>query len=175
MALPFFENFVDRGLNFRFNFRGNLGDPCSIWHNLKHYFTHEEIHIGDSTSDKNLIYDKQDYTLWCGHTAKAEHGKLEYSPLESIHYGIPIIAHSQVIDTFKHAEYGTTPEQIEKCFIRLNEDNLRKIINKEFDATEYVINSKKLLNDFLPKVITERFNHCINSPASTGRKIEKLF
>lgn len=176
MALPFFEKFLGKGLNFRFNFRGNLSDPVSIWHNLKHYFNdNEEIVIGDSTSDKVLIYGKQDYTLWCGHTAKAEHGKLEYSPLESIHYEIPIIVHSQVIDCFKHDEYGTTAEQIEKCFIRLTEDTLEKIINRDFDPSEYVKNAKKLLEDFLPGVILERFEKCISSPPSKGRKLVKLF
>jgi hypothetical protein len=176
MALPYFEKFLGKGLNFRFNFRGNLSDPVSIWHNLKHYFNdHEEIVMGDPTSDRRVIYGGQDYTVWCGHTAKAEHGKLEYSPLESIYYGIPIIAHSQVIDCFKHHEYGTTPEQIQKAFIRLSEENLEKIINKEFDSSEYVKNARKLLEDFLPSVILERFEKCISSPPSKGRKLTKLF
>jgi hypothetical protein len=52
---------------------------------------------------------------------------------------------------------------------------LEKIINREFDPSEYVKNAKKLLEDFLPGVILERFEKCISSSPSKGRKLVKLF
>ena len=35
--------------------------------------------------------------------------------------------------------------------------------------------ARKIVNDFLPAKILERFDHCINSPASKGRIKTELF
>ena len=171
----------DKGLNFNLQFRGNISDPVSVWHNidgvlLKDFIkSKSEIKFLPFADKLSEIYDFQDYTVYAGYQTKEERGKLEYVILESIYYNIPIIAHQDVFTYFKHEEYGITPEQLQKSFILLSEENLKQIISREFDFTPYVENAKTIIKDFMPDIILKRFDHCINSPASKGKKKTELF
>lgn len=177
IVLPFFSEFLKKELNFRFNFRGNISDPVSIWHNIKHYFQdpESEINMKEYATDMSEIYNKQDYCVYAGYLTREERGKIEYAILEPIFYGIPIIAHPDVFKHFKYEEYGITPEQLKNSFIELSAENLRAIINREFDPSSYAENAKRILSDFLPDRISERFSWCLSSPASKGKLIEELF
>lgn len=177
IVLPFFDEFLKKGLNFRFNFRGNISDPVSIWHNIKRYFLdpESEINMKGYATEMSEVYDKQDYCVYAGYLTKEERGKIEYAVLEPIWYDIPLIVHPDVFEHFKYEEYGITPEYLRSSFIELTTENLRKIIAREFDPSSYVKNARRILEDFLPARIAERFEHCISSPASKGRLVTELF
>lgn len=177
IVLPFFDNLIKKGLNFRFNFHGNINDPVSIWHKIKYYFLDKEseINIKPYVAKISDIYDKQDYTLYAGYLTREERGKIEYAILESIYYEIPIIAHPDVFEFFRYDEYGITPEQLKESFIELTPENLKAIIDRKFDGSSYAKNAKIILQDFLPETILNRFDNCINSPASKGRTNVELF
>lgn len=181
VILKDFKLFFDKGLNFKLQFRGNISDPVSVWHTvdgvlLKDFIrSKEEIVFLNFAESISEVYDYQDYCVYAGYQTKEERGKMEYSILEAIYYEIPLIVHESVFEHFKYEEYDVTPEYLEKCFIRLNDENLDKIIKREFDTDSYVQNSKILLEDFLEKKILERFDICISSPASKGRVQTELF
>ena len=173
--------YFDKGYNFNLFFRGNIGDPVSVWHNVNGVLLKDiirskpEIVFRPFAIDISEVYDKQDFTIYAGYLTKEERGKMEYSVLESIFYDIPMIAHSDVFTAFKYEEYDVTPEQLKECFIELTEENMMKIINKEIDGKSYAEKAKVLLNDFLPDKILERFEHCLNSPVSEPKKTTALF
>lgn len=181
IVLEEFIKFFDKGLDFNLQFRGNISDPVSVWHNVDGVLMKEfiksksEIKFLDFADTISEIYDYQDYCLYAGYQTKEERGKMEYSILEAIYYEIPLIVHESVFEHFKFEEYGVTPEQLEKCFIRLTEENLSQILSGEFNPRSYVENSKILLEDFLENKILERFAICINSPKSKGRVQTELF
>lgn len=173
--------FFDKGLNFSLFFRGNISDPVSVWHNIDGVLLKDvvksksEIVFRESAHNIADVYDKQDYCIYAGYLTREERGKIEYSILESIYYNIPLIAHKDVFDTFKYEEYGITPEQLKKSFILMSPENMQAIIDKKFDPSEYIKNARIILDDFMPEKILERFEHCLNSPASKGRKKIELF
>jgi hypothetical protein len=176
-----FMQFFDRGLPFNLQFRGNISDPVSVWHNIDGVLlkdvirSHSEIVFKDFAHEISEIYDLQDYCVYAGYQTREERGKIEYAILEPIFYDIPLIVASEVFEHFKYEEYGITEEELRKCFIEMTPENLQKIIDREFDPSEYVKNSKKILEDFLPDRILERFNICAQSPASKGRRVSELF
>ncbi len=174
---PFIDQFLNKKYKFALNFRGTIGDPVSIWHNIKHYFLENsnEIIMKKYATDISEVYDEQDYTIYAGYQTKQERGKIEYSILETIHYGIPMIAHKDYFDYFMYDEYGITREELKKCFIELTDSNMNKIMTRDFEHSDYVQNSMKILEDFLPEKILERFENCLNSPASVGKKVVSLF
>lgn len=177
VVIPFFLDFIKRDLKFKFNFRGDIRDPVSIWHGIKPYFQDPDSEINIKTyADKiEEVYDKQDYTVYAGYQTKDERGKMEYAVLESIFYEIPIIAHQDVFDYFKYDEYGVPPDFLDTAMIRLNKENLKAIIDRKFDPSSFVKNAKLLLEDFMPDIILKRFDECITSPASRIRTKVKLF
>ena len=134
-----------------------------------------EIKFLPFADDISDVYEKQDYTVYAGYQTKEEKGKLEYVILESIYYDIPIIAHQDVFTYFKYEEYGITPEELKVSFILLSDENLEKILNGNFDASSYVENARKIIRDFLPDKIIERFEACVKAPASKIRKNIELF
>ena len=176
-----FMQFFDKDLNFNLQFRGNISDPVSVWHNIDNVLlkdvikSKKEVKFLPFANAMHEIYDNQDYCIYAGYQTKEERGKIEYAILEPIWYGIPLIVHSDVFLYFKYEEYGITESELRKCFIELTADNITKIIAREFDPTSYIENAKKIVNDFLPVKIIERFQHCITSPASKGRKKVELF
>ena len=176
-----FMQFFDKGLNFNLQFRGNISDPVSVWHNIDGVLLKDvvksksEIKFLDFSNDISEIYENQDYCIYAGYQTREERGKIEYAILEPIWYDIPLIVHPDVFVHFKYVEYGITEEELRKCFIEMTPENITKIIAGEFDATEYVKNARKIVDDFLPNKILERFDNCINSPASKGRKKVELF
>ena len=175
--MPLFDN----GLNFNLCFRGNISDPVSVWHNIDGVIlkdivrSKKEIVFKDFANDISEVYDNQDYTVYAGYQTQEERGKMEYSILESAYYEIPMLAHKDVFTHFKYKEYDLTEEYLRKSFILLNKENLLKIINKDFDSSEYIKNAKTIVNDFMPEKILERFEICTSSPASKGRKTTELF
>jgi hypothetical protein len=181
VVLKEFMDFFGKDLPFKLQFRGNISDPVSIWHNIDGVLlkqvirSHPEIVFETFAKDISEVYDSQDYCVYAGYQTREERGKIEYAILEPIHYGIPLIAHSDVFSHFKYDEYGITEEELREAFIELTPENLEKIIGGEFDATPFVENSKRILEDFLPHRILERFNHCISSPHSVGRRVKELF
>jgi len=176
-----FMQFFDRGLNFKLQFRGNISDPVSVWHSIDDVIlkdvikSKEEITFLDFADDMAEIYENQDYCIYAGYQTREERGKIEYAILEPLWYGIPLIVHPSVFEHFKYEEYGISEEQLRKSLIELTPENIEKIIAKEFDASSYIEEAKKIVNDFLPIKILERFDHCINSPASKGRIKTELF
>jgi hypothetical protein len=176
-----FMSFFGKGLNFKLQFRGNISDPVSVWHNIDGVLlkdvirSKEEISFLGFADDISEIYQDQDYCVYAGYQTKEERGKIEYAILEPIFYGIPLIVHRDVFEHFKYEEYGITEEQLRKSFIELTPENLEMIISSNFDATEYVKNARAILEDFLPKRILDRFQHCIDSPSSKGRATTELF
>ena len=176
-----FMQFFDKDLNFKLQFRGNISDPVSVWHNIDGVLlkdvvrSKKEIKFLDFADDISDIYQDQDYCIYAGYLTREERGKIEYAILEPIFYNIPLIVHPDVFAYFKYEEYGISEEMLRKSFIELTPENIQKIIDREFDATEYVKNAKKILEDFLPEKILERFQKCSTSPASKGRKKVELF
>ena len=176
-----FMQFFDKGLNFNLQFRGNISDPVSVWHNIDGVLlkevvkSKEEIKFLDFADDISDIYQDQDYCVYAGYQTREERGKIEYAILEPIWYNIPLIVHSDVFVHFKYDEYGISEEQLRKSFIELTPENIQLIIDREFDPSEYVKNARKIVEDFLPGKILERFEKCITSPASKGRKKVELF
>ena len=176
-----FMKFFDKDLKFQLKFRGNIGDPVSVWHNIDGVLlkdvikSKKEIVFENFATAISEIYKKQDYCIYAGYQTKEERGKIEYAILEPIFYNIPLIVHSSVFDHFKYDEYGISEEDLKKCFIELTTDNINSIIEKTFDYNSYVENSRKILSDFLPEKILERFEICINSDESKGRINTPLF
>jgi hypothetical protein len=176
-----FMQFFNKDLNFKLQFRGNISDPVSVWHNIDGVLlkdvvrSKKEIVFLDFADDISDIYQDQDYCVYAGYLTREERGKIEYAVLEPIFYGIPLIVHPDVFAYFKYEEYGVSEEQLRKCFIELTPENIQKIINREFDPSEYIRNAKIILEDFLPEKILERFDACSSSPASKGRKKVELF
>jgi hypothetical protein len=176
-----FMQFFDKGLNFNLQFRGNISDPVSVWHNIDGVLlkevvkSKEEIKFLDFADDIAEIYQDQDYCVYAGYQTREERGKIEYAILEPIWYNIPLIVHSDVFIHFKYDEYGITEEHLRKSFIELTPENIQKIIDGKFDPSEYIKNARRIIEDFLPSKILERFSKCINSPASKGRKKVELF
>lgn len=176
-----FMQFFDKSLNFKLQFRGNISDPVSVWHNIDGVLLKDvvksksEINFLDFAVDMSEIYEKQDYCIYAGYQTKEERGKIEYAILEPIWYNIPLIVHPDVFLYFKYDEYGISEEELRKCFIELTPSNITQIIAGEFDPSSYVKNARKIVDDFLPNKILERFTHCITSPASKGRKKVELF
>ena len=176
-----FMQFFDKDLNFKLQFRGNISDPVSVWHSIDGVLlkdvvrSKKEIKFLDFADDISDIYQDQDYCIYAGYLTREERGKIEYAILEPIFYNIPLIVHPDVFAYFKYEEYGISEEMLRKSFIELTPENIQKIIDREFDATEYVKNAKKILEDFLPGKILERFQTCSTSPASKGRKKVELF
>jgi hypothetical protein len=176
-----FMKFFDKDLPFHLQFRGNISDPVSVWHNIDGVLlkdvvkSKEEIKFLDFAEHMYEIYENQDYCIYAGYQTREERGKIEYAILEPIWYNIPLIVHPDVFVHFKYEEYDISEEDLRKCFIELNTENITKIISGEFDPSEYVKNARKIINDFLPNKILERFDHCISSPASKGRKKVELF
>jgi hypothetical protein len=152
-----------------------------VWHNIDGVLlkdvvrSKKEIVFLDFADDISDIYQDQDYCVYAGYLTREERGKIEYAVLEPIFYGIPLIVHPDVFAYFKYEEYGVTEEQLRKCFIELTPENIQKIIDREFDPSEYVRNARIILEDFLPEKILERFDTCSSSPASKGRKKVELF
>lgn len=181
VILKEFMPFFDKNLNFNLQFRGNISDPVSVWHNIDGVLlkdvvrSKKEIKFLDFAEEIPDIYHGQDYCVYAGYLTREERGKIEYAILEPIFYEIPLIVHSDVFEYFKYEEYGITEDELRKCFIELTPENLQAIIDRKFDASEYVKNSKKILKDFLPEKILERFQICSSSPASKGRKKVELF
>ena len=176
-----FMQFFDRGLDFKLQFRGNLSDPVSVWHSIDGVIlkdvvkAKEEIVFLDFADDISEIYENQDYCIYAGYQTREERGKIEYAILEPLWYGIPLIVHPSVFEHFKYEEYGISEERLRKSLIELTPENIEKIIAKEFDPSSYIEEARKIVNDFLPAKILERFDHCINSPASKGRIKTELF
>lgn len=176
-----FMNFFDKGLNFKLQFRGNISDPVSVWHNIDGVLLKDvirsksEINFLDFAHDISEIYQGQDYCVYAGYQTREERGKIEYAVLEPIYYNIPLIVHPDVFLHFKYEEYGISEEELRTAFIELTPTNIQLIIDRQFDASSYVRNSRRILEDFLAPKILERFNHCIASPASKGRKKVELF
>lgn len=176
-----FMPFFGKGLNFNLQFRGNLSDPVSVWHSIDGVILKEviksksEIKFLDFADDISEIYQDQDYCVYAGYQTREERGKIEYAILEPLWYGIPLIVHSSVFEYFKYEEYGISEEQLRKSLIELTPENLQAIIDKKFDPSSYIEEARKIVNDFLPAKILERFDHCINSPASKGRIKTELF
>jgi hypothetical protein len=181
IVLRDFMPFFDKGLPFNLQFRGNISDPVSVWHNIDGVLLkdvirgHSEIVFKEFAHDISEIYDLQDYCVYAGYQTREERGKIEYAILEPIYYNIPLIVHSTVFEYFKYEEYGITEEHLRKSFIESTPANLEKIIKGEFDFAPYVSNARSILEDFLPDMILQRFNHCAASPASKGRKLTELF
>lgn len=181
LVLKEFMPFFDRGLNFKLQFRGNISDPVSVWHNvggvlLKEVIkSHSEIVFKDFADDISEVYDQQDYCVYAGYLTQEERGKIEYATLEPNWYGVPLIVHPDVFKYFKYEEYGLTEEFLRKSWIELNDDNLTKIIAGEFDPSQYVKNARMIVKDFLPAKILERFDHCVSSSPSKGVKKVELF
>ena len=181
VILKEFMQFFDKGLNFNLQFRGNISDPVSVWHNIDGVLlkdvvrSKKEIMFLDFAEDITDIYQDQDYCVYAGYLTREERGKIEYAVLEPIFYNIPLIVHPDVFAYFKYEEYGISEEMLRKCFIELTPENLQSIIDRKFDASEYVKNARKILEDFLPDKILERFQICVTSPASKGRKKVELF
>lgn len=177
LVIPYFENFFKKGLGFKFNFRGTVTDPVSLWYGIMHYFTDNEDEMVMRRYAKTMseIYEQQDYCVYAGYTTREEQGKMEYSVLEAIYYGIPLIVHPAFLDNFKCQEYGVSHDYVKTCFIELNEKNLDMILHRDFDSSEYVKNSKIFLDDFMGDKILERFDVCINSKVSNGLKNVELF
>jgi len=176
-----FMQFFDRDLNFKLQFRGNISDPVSVWHNIDGVLLKDvvrsksEIVFLEFADDISDIYQDQDYCVYAGYLTREERGKIEYAVLEPIFYGIPLIVHPDVFAYFKYEEYGISEEMLRKSFIELTPENLQAIIDRKFDSSEYVKNARKILEDFLPEKILERFQICSNSEASKGRKKIELF
>ena len=176
-----FMQFFDKDLYFNLQFRGNISDPVSVWHNIDGVLlkdvvkSKKEIKFLPFVNDISEVYDKQDYCVYAGYQTREERGKIEYAILEPIWYNIPLIVHPDVFLYFKYEEYSITEAELRKCFIELTPDNIKKIISREFDASSYVENARKIVDDFLPGKILERFEHCIASPASKGVKKVELF
>ena len=176
-----FMQFFDRDLNFKLQFRGNISDPVSVWHSIDGVLlkdvvrSKKEIKFLDFADDISDIYQDQDYCIYAGYLTREERGKIEYAVLEPIFYNIPLIVHPDVFAYFKYDEYGITEEMLRKSFIELTTENIQKIIDRKFDSSEYVKNARKIVEDFLPGKILERFEKCITSPASKGRKKVELF
>jgi hypothetical protein len=181
MILRDFMNFFDRDQNFTLQFRGNISDPVSVWHNIDGVLlkdvirSKKEIKFLDFALDISEIYKDQDYCVYAGYQTREERGKIEYAILEPIYYNIPLIVHSDVFTHFKYEEYGISEAELRSAFIELTPENLQSIIDRNFDPSTYVQNARKILEDFLPDRILERFNHCTASPASVGRKKVELF
>ncbi len=176
-----FMQFFDRGLDFKLQFRGNLSDPVSVWHSIDGVIlkdvvrAKEEIVFLDFADGISEIYENQDYCIYAGYQTREERGKIEYAILEPLWYGIPLIVHPSVFEHFKYEEYGIPEERLRKSLIELTPENIEKIIAKEFDPSSYIEEARKIVDDFLPVKILERFDHCINSPASKGRIKTELF
>jgi len=176
-----FIPFFNKDLHFNLQFRGNLSDPVSVWHNIDGVLlkdvirSYKEIVFKDFANDISEIYDLQDYCVYAGYQTREERGKIEYAILEPIYYGIPLIVHSSVFEHFKYEEYGITEEQLRRSFIESTPENLQRIIDRKFDPSSYIENAKAILEDFLPDMILQRFNRCIASPASQGRRLVELF
>lgn len=176
-----FMPFFGKELPFNLQFRGNISDPVSVWHNIDGVLlkdvirSHSEIIFKDFANEISEIYDDQDYCVYAGYQTREERGKIEYAILEPIFYNIPLICHSSVFEYFKYEEYGISEEKLRASFIEATPENLEDIVKGEFDATSYVENAKTILEDFMPDTILRRFSHCINSPASKGRKKTELF
>jgi hypothetical protein len=174
-------NFFDKELNFKLQFRGNISDPVSVWHNIDGVLLKDvirskgEINFLDFAQDISEIYQDQDYCVYAGYQTREERGKIEYAILEPIFYNIPLIVHPDVFLHFKYEEYGISEEDLRAAFIELTPTNIQLIIDRQFDASSYVRNARIILEDFLAPKILERFNHCIASPASKGRKKVELF
>ena len=176
-----FMNFFDKELNFKLQFRGNISDPVSVWHNIDGVLLKDvirsksEINFLDFAQDISEIYQDQDYCVYAGYQTREERGKIEYAILEPIYYNIPLIVHPDVFLHFKYEEYGISEEELRAAFIELTPTNIQLIIDRQFDASSYVRNARRILEDFLAPKILERFNHCSASPASKGRKKVELF
>lgn len=176
-----FMQFFDKDLNFKLQFRGNISDPVSVWHSIDGVLlkdvvrSKKEIKFLDFADDISDIYQDQDYCIYAGYLTREERGKIEYAILEPVFYNIPLIVHPDVFAYFKYDEYGITEEMLRKSFIELTTENIQKIIDRKFDSSEYVKNARKIVEDFLPGKILERFEKCISSPASKGRKKVELF
>ena len=181
VILKQFMPFFDKGLRFNLQFRGNISDPVSVWHNIDGVLlkdvvrSKKEIIFKDFAEKISDTYDGQDYCVYAGYLTREERGKIEYAVLEPIFYGIPLIVHPDVFEYFKYEEYGITEEELRSCFIELNPENLQNIIDRKFDPSSYVANSMRILQDFLPEKILERFDICTSSPASKGRRKVELF
>ena len=181
VVLRDFIPFFDKGLPFNLQFRGNISDPVSVWHNidgvlLKDFIkSKSEIVFKGFAEDISEIYDFQDYCVYAGYQTREEKGKIEYAILEPIWYDIPLIVSSAVFEHFKYEEYGISEEELRKSLIEATPENLQQIIEGEFDSSEYVKNARKIVEDFLPSKILERFQHCVSSPASKGRRKVELF
>jgi len=181
IVLRHFMPFFDKGLPFNLQFRGNISDPVSVWHNIDGVLlkdvirSHTEIVFKDFAHDISEIYDLQDYCVYAGYQTREERGKIEYAILEPIFYNIPLIVTPEVFEHFKYEEYGITEEKLRASFIESTPENLKNIIDGTFDSSSYVENARTILEDFLPDRILERFSTCAKSPASRGRKITELF
>jgi glycosyltransferase involved in cell wall biosynthesis len=181
VILKEFMNFFDKDLNFNLQFRGNISDPVSVWHNIDGVLlkdvvkSKKEIKFLDFAEDISDIYQDQDFCVYAGYLTREERGKIEYAILEPIYYNIPLVVHKDVLSYFRNEEYGISEKELRSSFIELTPENLQKIIDKEFNYESYVKNARKILEDFLPEKILERFNICISSPASKGRKKVELF
>jgi len=181
VVLRHFMPFFGKSLNFNLQFRGNISDPVSVWHNVNGVLlkdvirSHSEIVFKDFTDEISEIYDQQDYCVYAGYQTREERGKIEYAILEPIYYNIPLIVSPEVFEYFKYEEYGITKTELRSCFIEMNSENLEKILKREFDPSDFVKNSRKILEDFLPERILQRFNQCAISPVSKGRLKVELF
>jgi len=181
VVLRHFMPFFGKSLRFNLQFRGNISDPVSVWHNIDGVLLKDvirsrpEIVFKDFANEISEIYDFQDYCVYAGYQTREERGKIEYAILEPIYYGIPLIVAPDVFEHFKYQEYGITEAELRSCFIEMTHENLEKIISGKFDSTTFVENSRRILEDFLPDKILERFNNCMASSPSVGRKKVELF
>jgi hypothetical protein len=176
-----FMPFFGKGLNFNLQFRGNISDPVSVWHNIDGVLlkdvmrSHPEISFLGFADQVSEIYNEQDFCIYAGYQTREERGKIEYAILEPIFYDIPLIVAPEVFEHFKYEEYEIAETELRSCFIEATPDNLQKIIDGKFDFENYTRNAHRILEDFLPHKILERFKTCITSPASKGRSHVELF
>lgn len=176
-----FQPFLGKDLDFTLRFRGNISDPVSVWHNidgvlLKDFIrSHKEIEFLGFANDISEVYAGQEVCVYAGYQTREERGKIEYAILEPIYYDIPLAVTSEVFDYFKYEEYGITPEELRSCFIELTPENIQLMIERKMDYSSYVRNSKRILEDFMPETILRRFNTCVASPSSKGRRVSVLF
>jgi hypothetical protein len=154
--LPFFDKYIGKDEPFELHFRGNVRDNVSVWYDLFKYFEDPKIIMNGYADHFYQIYNNVDFCLYGGYTTKSEKGKMEYSMLEPFYYGIPLVVEKEVIQYFKYEEYGISREDFLKSVIVLNEENLDKIISNSFDDSSFIVNAKKMVEDFLPESIKRR-------------------
>ena len=148
---------LNTDLSFEVHFRGTKTAPFLFVN--KHFFDDPRFIMNDQTEYAWQQYDNKDYCFYFGNNIKTERGKIEYALLEPIYYGIPIVTIPKYFDEFMYDEYSITKEELKKCLIEYSDETFKKILDKTFDYSSYVENSKKII---LSKFFEENFMKIVN-------------